>query len=321
MKIVKSSVEILPQEKGVEGMYKLIERVGRTSYQSLDKITDDSYKKFLKMLYDRGHWAVFNLGAVYLSVPVDKYSEELNILGSKPYSSYTRWATKDDNYLITTNYRVICQTGLQKEMEEFWCDPTEEHYHRVCTYWVCSRSIANELVRHRIMSFCQSSTRYINYNKEKFGSGLTYILPQWIYRVRDEIADTVDSLTGEKNREYLKDLDGEELWDALCAYDRTVAARDKFWRMAEDEYIYETTNDEGEHLKPEEARDCLPLGLKTEICMAGFVSDFTLIPNKNTPEKAGFFFLRSASDAHPDIRVLSDSLKEQFKEQGIYNLK
>lgn len=320
MKIVKSSVEILPQEKGVEGMYKLIERVGRTSYQSLDKITDDSYKKFLKMLYDRGHWAVFNLGAVYLSVPVDKYSEELNILGTKPYSSYTRWATKDDNYLITTNYRVICQTGLQKEMEKFWCDPTEEHYHRVCTSWICSRSIQQEVTRHRIFSFLIASTRYINYSKSRFGGELTFILPQWVYRVRDEIADTVDSLTGEK-RDYLKNLDGEELWKALCCLDRTVASRDNFYRAAEEEYMYELSTDEGEKLKPEEARDCLPLGFGNEMCMAGFVSDFTLIPDKNTPEKAGFFYLRSASDAHSDIRVLSDNLKEQFKEQGIYNLK
>ena len=319
MKIIKSSVEILPQDPGVEGMLRLIEKVGRTAYASSDRISKDSYKKFVNMLYNRGHWAVFNLGTVYLTIPCNTINIP-NSLFEKPYSAYTKVYIENGNFYITTNYRVICQLGLQEFMEKYWSESTEKHYHRVCTHWICSRSIGNELARHRVMSLVQSSTRYCNYSLSKFNSELTFILPQWIYRVRENIASTVDPLTGE-SREYIRNLDGQELWDALCCLDRTVAARDRFWKLAEEEYIYETTNDEGEHLKAEEARDSLPLGLMTEICMAGFVEDFIYEPVNNTKEKAGFFFLRTASDAHPDIMILSEDLKNQFKQQGIDKLK
>jgi len=39
------------------------------------------------------------------------------------------------------------------------------------------RGISHELVRHRIASFAQESTRYCAYNKEKFGNELTFIKP------------------------------------------------------------------------------------------------------------------------------------------------
>lgn len=317
MKIINSNVSILPQDPGVEGLYKLIEKVARTSYKSENKISDDSYKKFNEMIYNRGHWAVFNLGSVYLKVPHDKYVSELDILSVKPYSSYTRWNMKDGNYLISTNYRVICQTGLQNIMEKFWSDPTEEHFHRITTKWICSRSISQEVMRHRVFSYCQESTRYCNYSKSKFNSELTFILPQWVYKVRDKIINTDDSIDKEK----LLSLDGQELWDFLCKINWKVRLRDNFYRNAELEYLSEIKEEEGEKLKAEDARDCLPLGLKTEFCMSGFVSDFMYVPDKNTTEKSGFFYLRSANDAHPDIKYLSDKLLEQFKENGIDKLK
>lgn len=39
------------------------------------------------------------------------------------------------------------------------------------------RAIANELVRHRMASYAQESTRYCNYSKDKFGNELTFIEP------------------------------------------------------------------------------------------------------------------------------------------------
>lgn len=39
-----------------------------------------------------------------------------------------------------------------------------------------SRAIANEVVRHRLFSFCQSSTRYINHAKR---NEISFILPDW----------------------------------------------------------------------------------------------------------------------------------------------
>lgn len=39
------------------------------------------------------------------------------------------------------------------------------------------RGVTHELVRHRIMSFAQESTRYCNYSGDKFGNEITVILP------------------------------------------------------------------------------------------------------------------------------------------------
>ena len=43
--------------------------------------------------------------------------------------------------------------------------------------FICDRGVSHELVRHRIASFAQESTRYCNYSQDKFGSELTFIKP------------------------------------------------------------------------------------------------------------------------------------------------
>ena len=49
-----------------------------------------------------------------------------------------------------------------------------EHASITVTFKV-DRGITHELVRHRLASFAQESSRYCNYNKEKFGNAITYI--------------------------------------------------------------------------------------------------------------------------------------------------
>lgn len=43
--------------------------------------------------------------------------------------------------------------------------------------FIVDRGVSHELVRHRIASFAQESTRYCNYSKDKFGYGITFIKP------------------------------------------------------------------------------------------------------------------------------------------------
>ena len=43
--------------------------------------------------------------------------------------------------------------------------------------FICDRGVSHELVRHRVASFAQESTRYCNYSKDKFGNELTFIQP------------------------------------------------------------------------------------------------------------------------------------------------
>lgn len=42
---------------------------------------------------------------------------------------------------------------------------------------VCDRGVSHELVRHRLASYSQESTRYCNYGKEKFGQEITVVEP------------------------------------------------------------------------------------------------------------------------------------------------
>ena len=43
--------------------------------------------------------------------------------------------------------------------------------------FVCDRGVSHELVRHRMASFAQESTRYCNYSQERFGEQITVIKP------------------------------------------------------------------------------------------------------------------------------------------------
>jgi len=55
MKLINQSAQYLPQQAGIDGIYKQIELAGRTSYLSWDKMTDDSAKKFVDMLIKSKH--------------------------------------------------------------------------------------------------------------------------------------------------------------------------------------------------------------------------------------------------------------------------
>ncbi len=45
--------------------------------------------------------------------------------------------------------------------------------------FICDRGVTHELVRHRIASYSQESTRYCNYSEDKFDNLLTFIKPCW----------------------------------------------------------------------------------------------------------------------------------------------
>ena len=44
-------------------------------------------------------------------------------------------------------------------------------------HFVCDRGVTHEMVRHRVASYCQESTRYCNYGADKFGNEISVIEP------------------------------------------------------------------------------------------------------------------------------------------------
>jgi thymidylate synthase (FAD) len=55
---------------------------------------------------------------------------------------------------------------------------------------VCDRGVSHEIVRHRIASYSQESTRYCNYSKDKFGGQLAVVEPPFVYA--ESLADWSD---------------------------------------------------------------------------------------------------------------------------------
>lgn len=45
--------------------------------------------------------------------------------------------------------------------------------------FVCNRGFSHEMVRHRLASYSQESTRYVNYSKDKSDNQITVIEPCW----------------------------------------------------------------------------------------------------------------------------------------------
>jgi len=105
------------------------------------------------------------------------------------------------------------------------------------------------------------------------------------------------------------DKKGNDLIDHLICLDRSVSAWWDILLKVQDDYNYLVTTDEGYTLKPQEARGILPLDLKSELVMTGFVSDWI-----------HFFRLRShiaeTGKPHPDIQVLADDLMKEFIDNG-----
>ncbi|MCI8813094.1 MAG: FAD-dependent thymidylate synthase [Oscillibacter sp.] len=99
--------------------------------------------------------------------------------------------------------------------------------------FICDRGVTHEIVRHRIASYSQESTRYCNYVKEKFGSQITCI----------------DLATG-----FRYDLD-----------DETDRKKYEVWQKAMEnaERSYFQMIELG--ATPQEARSVLPNSLKTEL--------------------------------------------------------
>lgn len=108
-----------------------------------------------------------------------------------------------------------------------------EHY-SFSVKFVVDRAIQNEIVRHRLSSFCCSSTRYCNYSKDKFGNEITVIRP---FFYKDGTAEF-------------------EFWK-------------KAMKDAEAYYLFLVS-----HSKPEEARCVLPLSLKTELVMTANIREW-----------------------------------------------
>lgn len=107
-----------------------------------------------------------------------------------------------------------------------------------CSFTVkftCDRGVSHEIVRHRLASYCQESTRYCNYSKGDFDSQITVIEPCYLN----------------------KGTFAYDEWEKAC-------------KRSEEAYF----NLLNWGLSPQEARAVLPNSLKTEVVMTANVREW-----------------------------------------------
>ena len=235
MKLISPSIEIWEQtDFSMQGIKKHIEKCGRVCYKSEDKITDDSYESFFQMLVNRGHTAMLEHGTVFIKQPTGSINTEFLFLNN-PYSKINRYSGID---FITTNMRVIEESNDYDILYAMSERPIN-FAKRITVKLVCSRAVAQQLTRHRKFSFAMESQRYCNYNNDKFGNEITFIMPQWY-----------------ENTKYYD-------YHLLKEFEETLASIEKLYMF----YI-------SKGLKPQEARAILPNVTKTELVMTGFIEDW-----------------------------------------------
>jgi thymidylate synthase (FAD) len=142
--------------------------------------------------------------------------------------------------------------------------------------FITNRGVTHEMVRHRLFSFAQESTRYVNYK----GKDMQFIKPVWL-----------DTSYGEEGYEDV----ATNLFIAACD---------------QDEYLYDRLLQEG--WKPQEAREVLGNALKTEIVVAGNSREwrhaFSLRTSKAAHPQMSALMLPLLRECQERIPVVFDDL-------------
>lgn len=299
MKLIKQSFEILEQKDfSLKGIKQFIERCGRVCYKSEDKITDNSYEKFVDMLERKDHARPLEFGTVHLRMSDAQFEGLQILLMDKVYNDY--WikyniidTDDEDNCYITTNYRYYLEMCKYASWLPVHLDRFDKPFYprRYTVHFITNRGIMDEFRTHVSLSHLAESTRYCNYTKDKFDNQITFIIPNWIKLKYDYIStDAVGN-----NEIYIDGIEQE--W-----YDEEDEITRKF--------LYSVQDVENAYIKllkkgctPQQAREVLPLSVKSELISCGF---------KDAWEN--FFYRRCAKDAHPMAREIAIPLQEKFKE-------
>lgn len=144
--------------------------------------------------------------------------------------------------------------------------------------FICDRGVSHEIVRHRLASYSQESTRYCNYAQDRFNSEITVIEPCFLK-------------PGTK---------GYELWRASC-------------EQAEKTY-FDMLN---WGCTPQEARAVLPNSLKTEIIMTSNIREWRHFFRLRTSPAAHPQMREVAGMLHKQAKKKIPVVFGDIKEEGL----
>lgn len=293
MKLIKQSFEILEQKDfTLKGIKQFIEKCARVSYKSEDKMTDTSYEKFVGMLESRDHSRPLEFGTVHLKMEFENFQAFEEVLKyDKIYNSiwikYNEVEDEDENWFyVTTNYRYyieMCKhiVWLPTCFDE---EDSPRYPKRYTTHMILSRGVMDEFRTHIGLSHLAESTRYCNYSKDKFNNELTFIIPNWTNIKEghyDEKQYADDNYYTDYSPEYSLII---HLFTAEATYLKLLQ----------------------EGWKPQQAREVLPLAVKSELISCGFADAWE-----------NFFYRRDAKDAHPMAQEIAKLMHKEFIERGL----
>ena len=295
MKLIKQDFNIVNQQGfSIKDIKKHIEYCARISYKSQDKMTDTSYEKFVDMLVKKDHTRPLEFGTIHLRISEGVWNDMVLALATN-YHYSTNWIQANlhfGEYFITTNYRYyLFLIKMYPEIEKYFTEEDNELFpKRHTVHFVLSRGIMDEFRTHVGLSHLAESTRYCNYDKDRFGSEIACVIPH-----------------------YCSDLTEGNSYDlSICKYNLTqsenLSEKSAKWvkSMCQAEQDYMDLINDG--CIAQEARDVLPLSVKSELISCGFEDAWS-----------NFFYRRCAKDAHPMAREIAIPLQEKFKELGYDN--
>ena len=280
MRLIKPSYKIIEQEPGINGVYKMIEYAGRICYKSSNKITEDSAKPFVDRMIKSGHGAMLEHGTVYLKVPTGKYSfldvdyfDDCDDIKDSFFSNpYTRIHCQEGYYYISTNYRVLVENFSKEFISEL-------------LQYLCEPTEFHE--KRITVHFTADAGVMREFFRHRVFS-MAQESTRYCNYLRDKFSNSITVIYPS----WLKEEEGLEFEEDM--------------RVIEELYF--------KWLKKEwtaqQARVFLPLGVKAEAVMTGFVSDWN-----------HFFRLRSriaeTGKPHPQAQELADPLMDEFVKRGI----
>ena len=283
MKLIRQDFNIVNQKGfSIKDIKKHIEYCARISYKSQDRITDDSYEKFVNMLEKRDHTRPLEFGTVHLQMYISDFHKLRDTLciNNMWNDQWIKYHYVGKLTYVTTNYRYYLAIIKVFPSAENDFDPQDDELYpkRYTVHFITSRGIMDEFRTHVGLSHLAESTRYCNYSNDKFGNQLTFIIPNWVN-------------TNCPNKEQ----EGP-----------SVASIEWSTAMLDAEASYMNLIKMG--CTAQEAREVLPLAVKSELISCGFEDIW-----KN------FFYRRCAKDAHPMAREIATKVRDKFKELNYVN--
>ena len=153
-------------------------------YKSEDRITDDSYEKFVNMLEKRDHARPLEFGTVHLQMYISDFHKLRDTLciNNMWNDQWIKYHYVGKLTYVTTNYRYYLTIIKVFPSAKSDFDPQDDELYpkRYTVHFITSRGVMDEFRTHVGLSHLAESTRYCNYSKDKFGGEITFVLPNWM---------------------------------------------------------------------------------------------------------------------------------------------